>query len=120
MNSKINKLFLLVFIVCYACSTSSDYFIDKWQITHVVENNTYTALSENWMHLKNDHTFESYDGDIKKVETGTWEYYPHKKRLHIYGEGDEGDSQWRLSVKKDTLFFHSLTEDLFLIATQIN
>ncbi len=121
MNFKINKLFVLVFIGLSACGESHDYYIGKWQITHIhiVSNSTRTPLNDNWMHLKQDRTFESYDGNLKKKETGVWKYESSQKRLFIDGAGDKNDSEWRLSVKNDTLFFHSITGDIYLIANEI-
>ncbi len=110
---------VILFVALHACKRSQDYFIGKWQILHVVENNASVDLIDNWMHLKSNGTFESYDGDLKKHEKGRWTYQLDEKRLFIDGEGDTGDSQWDLSIKNDTLLFHSITNNLYLIAKKL-
>lgn len=119
MKLKISKIILLIFIALFACKNSPDYFIGKWQIVNVVENDESIDLIENWMHLKSNGTFNSYDGTLKKNETGKWTYQLKEKILLIDGEGEEGDSEWILSTKNDTLFFHSTSNNLFLIAKKI-
>ena len=117
---KLLILILFAGITCYSCKNSSNYFIGKWQILSVVENNKSIDLIENWMHLKDNGTFESYDGTLKKTENGKWVYKFNEKKLLIDGEGKEGDSEWILSTRNDTLFFHSTTDNLYLIAKKIN
>lgn len=119
MNLRIFKTIILMFILLNSCSQSSDFFIGKWHILHVVENNKSIDLIENWMHLKNDGTFESYDGDLKKMEYGTWNYTPKDKRLFIDAKGETGDSHWNLSIKNDTLIFKSTTDNLYLVSKKI-
>lgn len=119
MKQKINKIILLIFIGLYACNQSSEYFIGKWQILNVVENNKSIDLIDNWMHLKSNGTFESYDGILKKNEIGKWTYQSEEKRLFIDGEGEETDSEWTLLIKNDTLFFHSTSDNSYLIAKKI-
>ncbi len=87
----------------------------------VVEDNKTLKLEENWMHLKADGTFDSYDGAINKSETGTWNFHPKSKKLTIEGNsGKEDDSEWILSVRNDTLFFSSKMEDIYLIAKRMD
>lgn len=117
MKLKINTIIILIFIGCIACNKSSEYFIGKWQILNVVENNESSELNENWIHLKSDKTFKSYDGELKKNESGTWTYQVKEKRLFI--EGEKGDSQWTLSMKNDTLIFKSTSNNLYLVAKKI-
>lgn len=119
MKQKISKTILLIFIGLYACNQSPEYFIGKWQILNVVKNNESVELVENWMHLKSNGTFESYDGTLKKSESGKWTYQFKGKKLFIDGEGEEGDSEWILSTRNDTLFFHSTSDNLYLIAKKI-
>ena len=116
----IRNLMLLLFIGFSACKKSSEYFIGKWQILHIVENNQSVDLIENWMHLKPNGTYDSYDKTSKKSESGKWTYKPKEQTLLIDGEGEEGDSQWTLTTKNDTLYFHSTSSNLYLIATKIN
>ncbi len=116
MKSKFSKTILLIFIGLYACSKSPEYFIGKWQILNVVENNKSMNLIENWIHLKNNGTFESYDGNLKKNESGKWTYQFKEKKLFL---DSEEDSQWTLSMKKDTLIFYSTSDNLYLIAMKI-
>ena len=111
---------LLLFIGISACKKSPEYFIGKWQILNVVEGDTSTDLIENWMHLKKNGTFDSYDGTLKKGESGKWTYKLEEKIILIDGEGKEGDSQWILATRNDTLFFHSTSGNLYLIAKKIN
>ena len=112
---KISKVLTLTLIAMCACNKSPEYFIGKWQILTIVENNDTVDLVENWMHLKSDGTFESYDGELDKKESGKWTYQPKEKLLYIDGQGEE-DSEWILSVENDTLFFHSKSDNLYLIA----
>ena len=109
----------MLFMAFHACKKSPDYLIGKWQILTVVENNESNDLIENWMHLKSNGTFESYDGNSNKSENGTWTYQLKVKRLLIDGEGETGDSQWNLTMKNDTLIFHSTSDNLRLIAIKI-
>jgi len=119
MKMKISKTLLVVFIGLYACSKSPEFFIGKWQILNVVENNESVDLIENWMHLKRNGTFKSYDGSVKKSESGKWTYQFKENRLFIDGEGEKADSEWNLSIKNDTLFFHSTSDNLYLVAKKI-
>jgi len=68
MKQKTRKTILIIFIVLYACNQSSEYFIGKWQILNIVENNESVELVQNWIHLKSDRTFENYDGNLKKMK----------------------------------------------------
>jgi hypothetical protein len=120
MKLKVSKTILLIFIGLYACNTTPEYFIGKWQILNVVENNKSIDLIENWMHLKSNGTFESYDGSLKKNESGKWTYQVEEKRLFIDSEGEKADSEWTLSIKNDTLFFHSTSDNFYLVAKKIN
>ncbi len=120
MKQRIRNLILLIFIGFSACKKSPEYFIGKWQILNIVENDKSTDLIENWMHLKSNGTFDSYDGTLKKGESGKWTYKLEEKTILIDGEGNEGDSQWILSTSNDTLFFHSTSSNLYLIAKKIN
>ena len=113
------KILIFIFFGLYTCSKSPEFFIGKWQILSVVENNTSINLNENWMHLKNDGTFKSYDGDWKKTEIGKWEYEINDKKIFIDGNGEEGDSFWYLTIKQDTLIFQSTSNDSYLIAKKI-
>ncbi len=71
------------------------------------------------MLLKSNGTFDSYDGSLKKNGNGKWTYDSNKKILAIDSDGDEGDSEWVLSTSNDTLFFHSTSANLYLIAKKI-
>ncbi len=106
-------------ILLYSCGQPTEFFIGKWQILSVVEDNNSFDLNENWMHLKSNGTFESYDGDLKKLEHGQWNYQAEKKTLLIEGEGESGDSQWDLSIRNDTLIFQSVSDNLYLIAKKM-
>ena len=120
---KLNYLTLLIsFLVVHSCSDkSSDFFIGKWQIMAVVDHNKTLELEDNWMHLKADGTFESYDGAISKKETGIWIFHPKHKSLIIDGSSEkEDDSEWMLSVRNDTLFFSSKMDDIYLIAKRMD
>ena len=81
MKLTIRKTILLIFVTLNSCTTSSEYFIGKWQILNVVENNKTVELVENWIHIKSDGTFESYDGNLKKNESGTWTYQFERKKI---------------------------------------
>ncbi len=116
MKPKISKIIILIFIGLSACNLSTKYFIGKWQILHVVENDTSINLIDNWIQLKKDRTFESYDGSLKKSERGKWTYRSDEKRLFIVGNGATANSEWILSIKNDTLFFYSTTDNSYLIA----
>ena len=109
----------MLFAAPQACKKSPEYFIGKWQILNVVENNKSIDLIENWIHLKSNGTFQSYDGNLKKSERGKWTYLFDEKRLFIDGEGETGDSHWNLSMKNDTLIFHSTSDNLYLIAKKL-
>lgn len=65
---RIRNIVLLIFIGVYACKKSPEYFIGKWQILNVVEDDKSTNLVENWMYLKKNGTFDSYDGTLKKTK----------------------------------------------------
>ncbi|MGK0446886.1 MAG: hypothetical protein ACJA2M_000655 [Polaribacter sp.] len=119
MKLRTNKIILLFFTILYACSQPSEFFIGKWQILNVVEDNVSVDLMENWMHLKKNGTFESYDGELKKVEYGKWEYQSKDKKLFIDGVGEDGDSQWSLSLRNDTLIFQSTSDNLYLISKRL-
>lgn len=119
MKLKVSKTILLIFIGLYACNKSPEYFIGKWQILSVVENNKSIDLIENWMHLKSNGTFESYDGNLKKNESGKWTYQFKEKKMFIDGEGEKGDSEWTLSMKNDTLIFTSTSNNLYLNAKKM-
>ena len=119
MKLKISTSIICLCFGFMSCTTSSEYFIGKWQILNVVENTTVIELTENWMHLKSNGTFESYDGGLKKNESGIWSYQPETKILAIDGEGKAGDSQWKLSMKNDTLIFQATADDVFLTAVKM-
>lgn len=119
MKLIINKILLLLLFALLGCSESNEFFIGKWQILSLVENKQSYDLIENWMHLKNNGTFESYDGSLKKNESGKWTYQLKENRLFIDGVGEESDSEWILSMKNDTLFFQSLSENIYLKAVKI-
>ena len=119
MKLKISTCIICLCFSFISCNTSSEYFIGKWQILTVVENNTVIELTENWMHLKSNGIFESYDGGLKKNESGTWSYQLENKILAIDGEGKAGDSQWKLSMKNDTLIFQATADDLYLTAVKM-
>ena len=72
------------------------------------------------MHLKADGSFDSYDGDSDKRETGNWEYEPKEKLLNIIGNaGDEDNSKWILLMRNDTLIFSSSENNLSLKAIKM-
>ncbi len=119
MKKTILTILLNLYVTLHACNKSSEYFIGKWQILSVVENNESIDLIENWMLLKTDGTFESYDGNLKKHESGKWIYQASTKTLLIEGETESGDSRWNLSISNDTLIFRSPTSDLHLISKKI-
>nr|WP_321233063.1 hypothetical protein [uncultured Psychroserpens sp.] len=116
MNYRIKKSLLILFIVFFSCNKSSNFFIGKWQIFNVVENNESIDLVDNWIDLKSNGTFMSYDGSLEKKEIGKWTYLIEEKKIAINGDVD---SQWTLSIKSDTLFFHSTTDNLYLIAKKL-
>jgi len=76
-------------------------------------------LDNNWIHLKDDGRFVSYDGDSNKSENGNWEYDPKGKVLYIKGNTGEKDSKWILLMKNDTLTFSSNENNLYLIAVEM-
>ena len=103
-------------ILLLACGRSSEFFIGKWQILSVVEDDQVMDLHENWIHLKEDGTFSSYDGEAKKSETGKWLFDNSSNELFIDGEGDSEDSYWLLSLKNYTLIFRSVNGSMYLNA----
>lgn len=119
MTLRLSTTILLFFILLYTCNQSSEFFIGKWQILNVVENNKPIDLVENWIHLKSNGTFESYDGELKKLEQGKWQYESKEKIIFIDGAGEDGDSQWSLSIKNDTLMFQSTSDNSYLISRKI-
>jgi len=119
MKLKTNYIIILLFILFFSCEQSSEFFVGKWQILNIVEDEVSIDLIDNWMHLKSNGTFESYDGELKKIERGKWTYQPEEKILFIDGVGKEGDSYWSLSIKNDTLIFKSTSDNLYLISTRI-
>lgn len=118
MKQKIIIL-ILIHIALHACKISPEYFVGKWEILNVVENNESIDLVENWIHLKSDGTFESYDGELKKIEHGQWKYQFKERKLFIEGTGLDSDSQWNLFKKNDTLIFQSTSYDMYLISKKI-
>ncbi len=120
MKFRVVTTIFSTFILLYSCGQPTEFFIGKWQILSVVEGNNSFDLNENWMHLKSNGSFESYDGDLKRLEHGNWKYHAEGKRLLIDGEGESGDSQWDLSVRNDTLIFRSVSGDLYLVAKKMN
>lgn len=106
---------LIIILVC-SCSQPEDFFIGKWQILKVVEGNESIDLLDNWIHLKSNGSFESYDGELKKKEHGKWDYLPKEKKLLI---DSEEASEWNLSMKQDTLFFHATSDDIYLISKRL-
>lgn len=120
MKLRTNKTILLFLILLYACNQSCEFFIGKWKILNVVEDNKSIDLMENWMHLKSNGTFESYDGELKKIAHGKWKYQSKEKNLFIDGIGKDIDSDWSLSIKNDTLVFQSTSKNLYLISKKID
>ena len=114
-----NKTLILILFVFYTCSDAPEYFVGKWQILSIVENNESIDLAENWIHLRSDGTFESYDGVLDKIEMGKWVYQHKEKQLFIDGQEKDGDSYWHLSIKKDTLIFQSTSDKLYLVAKKM-
>ena len=59
-------------ILLLACGRSPEFFIGKWQILSVVEDDQVMDLHENWIHLKEDGTFPVTMGRSKsqKLESG--------------------------------------------------
>lgn len=119
MKLRADKIILIFFILLYSCKKPTAFFIGKWQILNVVEDNVSIDLKENWMHLKNNGTFESYDGELKKIEQGKWKYQSKGKKLFIDGVGENDDSHWSLSMRNDTLIFQSISDNLYLISKRI-
>jgi hypothetical protein len=119
MKLRADKIILLFFILLYSCSKPSHFLIGKWQILHVVKDNASIDLIENWMHFKNNGTFESYDGELKKIEHGKWKYQSNGKKLFIDAAGEDDDSHWSLSMRNDTLIFQSISDNLHLISKRI-
>ncbi|MBO3700205.1 hypothetical protein [Roseivirga sp. E12] len=117
-----NRSLIIILVTClFSCSSQSpNFFIGKWQILSVVENDQHIVLKNNWMHLKEDGSFDSYDGDSDKSETGNWEYEPKEKLLNIIGNaGDEDNSKWILLMRNDTLIFTSSENNLELKAIKM-
>ena len=115
------RIFIPMFIILFSsCKTEGNYFTGKWQILKVVENEQSTDLVENWMHIKSDGTFQSYDGVLDKKESGRWTYLSKEKIIYIDGEGEEGDSEWVLESSNNTLIFHSTVSQLYLIAKKLD
>jgi hypothetical protein len=119
MKMKKSSALILLLFGILSCKPTSEPFIGKWQILKIVENNESTDLVENWINLKNNGTFESYDGEFKKQENGKWLYSSEDKVLLIDGEGEEGDSEWILNFKNDSLVFHSKSNSMYLISKRI-
>ena len=110
----------MVFSGTCCTNSSSEFFIGKWHIINVVENDQSIDLNDNWMHLKSDGTFNSYDGDSDKKEKGKWTYSVSEKVLYIDGDlSNSDDSEWIMSFKNDTLFFSAKKDKLFLIAKKM-
>lgn len=117
-----NRYLINFLLIClFGCSSQSpNFFIGKWQILSVVENDQHLILKNNWMHLKDDGSFDSYDGDSDKSETGNWEYEPKEKILNINGNvGEEDNSKWILLMRNDTLIFSSNENNLYLKAIKM-
>jgi len=117
-----NRYLIIILLIClFGCSSKSPFFfIGKWQILSIVDNNQDFGLKNNWIHLKKDGEFDSYDGDSDKSEAGKWGYNPKDKLLYIYSNTDEeDDSKWILSMRNDTLIFSSNENDLSLKAIKI-
>ncbi len=70
------------------------------------------------MHLKDNGTFISYDGELRETETGIWHYENKTGELIIDGEGDSEDSSWYLQMKNDTLIFRSTNNMTYLNAVK--
>ncbi len=120
MKKQLNILLVVAATGLYACKEAPKYFIGKWQIKSLeLEQNESVDLPDNWMHLKDDGTFESYDGNEKKNERGSWTFNSEENKLLIDGEGEQADSEWILSLRNDTLIFHSEANNLNLIAIEI-
>ena len=120
MNLKTALSVGLLLFAFASCTKPEDQFIGKWQILTVVENNTPVSLKDNWMYLKPDGTFDSFDGDLGKHESGLWTYQSKSQTLLIDGNGEDGDSEWRISTKNDTLFFHATSGNLYLTAIKMS
>jgi uncharacterized protein with GYD domain len=83
-------------------------FIGKWQILSIVENNQPSELTDNWINLMGNGTFESNDGESKINRTGKWNYFPAEQKLYIHSDADEkDDSEWFISSQNDTLIFRA-------------
>ena len=111
-------LYLLV-VLPSACQKTPTYFLGKWEIRKVVEQDTTIDLEDNWILLHKDGTFQSYDGAINKEEVGHWMYDHKSKRLVIDGNGETADSEWTLTIKQDTLFFHATSGNMYLIGKKV-
>ena len=85
-KSKVSNIVFLLSLSLFGCHESAEFFIGKWQILSVVENNENFELKENWMHLKSNGTFTSYDGELNKTESGFWKYDNKTNELLIDGE----------------------------------
>jgi len=119
MKTKVVQLLLLFCLCLFGCNKSSEFFIGKWQILSVVENDESIRLIDNWIHLKVDGTFTSYDGELEKKENGNWHYENKTGELIIDGNEDSEDSRWYLQTKNDTLIFKSNNKTTYLYAVKI-
>jgi hypothetical protein len=120
MNMRNAILLLLFFLGANCTNRPSKIFIGKWQIINVVENGQFIKLNDNWMDLKSDGTFSSYDGNSNKKENGKWVYSEKEKVLSIDdASGNNDDSEWILLIKADTLIFTAKKGNLYLIAKRI-
>lgn len=65
------------------------------------------SLNDNWINLKSDETFNSYDGESNKDESGSWSYSLNDKKLYINSDsGEKNDSEWFIHTTNDTLIFN--------------
>ena len=103
----------------FGCHESSEFFIGKWQILSIVENNKNFELKENWIQLKSNGTFTSYDGELNKTESGFWKHDNKTNDLLIDDEEDAGDSSWNLEMRNDSLIFKSTIDSTYLISTRL-
>ncbi len=110
----------LLLVLFSACRKNPTYFLGKWEILHVVDQESTIDLVDNWIMLNSDGSFESYDGALKKKEVGNWSYIPKSKKLIIDGAGDTADSVWTLTRKQDSLFFHGIPGKVYLIGKKVN
>ncbi|MEQ9232393.1 MAG: hypothetical protein RIF46_17055 [Cyclobacteriaceae bacterium] len=113
---------VIIIISTMSCSSKSqNFFIGKWQILSVTENDQQMDLNNNWIQLNSDDGFVSYDGNSGKSEAGNWIYYPAEKTLSINeSNGEEsGESSWKLMMRNDTLIFSSTEKKLYLKAIRL-